>query len=181
VPTYCNAAGTACLTPEPACPPRGCPQGQVCGKAPNGCEYFLGGSRSAGSQTCTASRLIHTHNQSTNLLSKTGGGYLDCGACPNGQSCSLDSTQCVDECIPKPLCDRDHICGTLPNGCDGEVLCGVCVDGWTCNADGSACRRDNTTCTTLRESPCTGKVCGAAADGCGELAAAFTPPASLLV
>jgi hypothetical protein len=40
------------------------------------------------------------------------GGYIQCGLCPKGQSCSLDGKECVNECVPAIICDANRVCGT---------------------------------------------------------------------
>jgi hypothetical protein len=95
------------------------------------------------------------------------GGYLDCGKCNNGTTCSMDGKECVaGPCVPATFCSGDRVCGTQPNGCGGDILCGVCPAEQQCTPDGRSCEPEKKACVPQ---PCpASKACGLSPDGCGE-------------
>jgi hypothetical protein len=82
------------------------------------------------------------------------GGFINCGACPTGQSCFGNAC-----CTPATTCPSGQTCGTAPDGCGGFVTCGTCAAGQICLAGGTCCQRA-TACPA-------GQNCGTAPDGCG--------------
>ncbi|MGO9712467.1 MAG: hypothetical protein ACLQBL_26640 [Polyangiaceae bacterium] len=186
-PAVCGGGGPGiCGT---GCTPVGCPAGQNCGIASNGC----GGSVACG--TCTPPATCG------------GGGVAnECGAptctpqgCPAGQNCGQASNGCggltascgtctppeycggggagvcgigdAASCVPLTCAAQGVNCGQAGDGCGGVLDCGTCPGlncptpaqtcggGGTANVCGSACTP--TTCTAL------GLNCGPAGDGCG--------------
>jgi hypothetical protein len=63
------------------------------------------------------------------------GNSVDCGPCPEGQTCGAQQpNQCGSGPACKPL-DCAHAgaeCGKLGDGCGGLLDCGDCNAGWSC-------------------------------------------------
>ncbi|HEV3193321.1 MAG TPA: hypothetical protein VGY54_22590, partial [Polyangiaceae bacterium] len=101
------------------------------------------------------------------------GGIVDCGSCPQGQTCgAVVPGICGDaSCAPSVTScavNGGTYCGTIGDGCGRGVNCGDdCVAPETCGGSGVAnlCGKPNCTPTS-----CTfagGKYCGSVGDGCG--------------
>ena len=64
-----------------------------------------------------------------------GGGQVDCGTCPNGQLCGVNTPY---QCGPAPVCTPATCqslganCGLVGDGCGALLDCGVCPAGFTC-------------------------------------------------
>ena len=70
-----------------------------------------------------------------------------------------------DACVPQTCVALNANCGTLPDGCAGELYCGDCATGETCGAGGpNLCGEGQCTPTTCTAE---GAECGSISDGCG--------------
>ena len=106
-------------------------------------------------------------------------GLFACGQpsdCPSGYHCWSADNRCYDtkepECEPRS-CDQvisefaslgiTIECGSLPDGCDGEIECGSCPEGTTCGANGQnfVCGCEEVTCASADAE------CGQVATRCG--------------
>lgn len=98
------------------------------------------------------------------------GGFLQCGSCPEGQTCGGGGTAnaCgTPACQPATCQALGNSCGEVGDGCGGQLDCGTCPQGQTCGGGGTpnvcgtpaGCAR--TTCAAE------GKSCGTVPDGCG--------------
>ncbi len=105
--------------------------------------YDIGNNYCAG--TC---RGCAAQGVNCGITSDNCGGYVYCGTCASGYSCS--SNQCVASCTPN--CSG-KACGS--DGCGGS--CGTCASGYSCNTSGQ--------CVASCVPSCSGKACGS--DGCG--------------
>src|SRR5207248_1456961 len=61
-------------------------------------------------------------------------GYLDCGSCAAGQSCTAH--KCAANCTPKTCAQLGAQCGSASDGCGGTLACGSCPSGESCGAGG---------------------------------------------
>ena len=107
------------------------------------------------------------------------GGQQDCGGCPNGQTCGGDGIPNLCGSNPDAgTCTRlsctvagGKYCGTVGDGCGGQMDCGGCTGGQTCGGDGIAnvcgSAPDSGLCTPTVCQQATGKYCGVVGDGCG--------------
>ncbi|KAI9006297.1 hypothetical protein DFJ74DRAFT_740913 [Hyaloraphidium curvatum] len=95
-----------------------------------------------------------------------GGIGATCARCPSGLT-NADRTACVAQCRPsRTRCDAGIVCGTQPDGCGGQILCGVCASNQACSPDGTSCTNPDVNC--VPKPACdVGLVCGIQSDGCG--------------
>src|SRR5689334_13105638 len=65
---------------------------------------------------------------------------VDCGGCPDGQSCGGGGMPNVcgmgATCAPKTCADLAAECGLAGDGCGGMLDCGTCSVGDTCGGNG---------------------------------------------
>lgn len=59
------------------------------------------------------------------------GGKLDCGVCPEGQTCVSGKCQAAG-CNPKTCAQLGASCGQADDGCGGKLECGACPTDQTC-------------------------------------------------
>jgi hypothetical protein len=68
------------------------------------------------------------------------GGLLQCGNCPNGQTCVSGQCYAPDAgppmCIPKTCAQQNIQCGLAGDGCGNIIQCPACPTGQTCNSSG---------------------------------------------
>jgi len=84
---------------------------------------------------------------------------VDCGACPSGQQCDLQSHQC--SACPTLSCTAfGAACGTITDGCGAQINCGGCASPLVCDLFAQNC----VACTTAT---CAMNDCGSKSDGCG--------------
>ena len=81
----------------------------------------------------------------------------------------INNFNCVaidnDSCVPTSCVAMNADCGTLPDGCEGDLVCGECPIGQTCGAGGpNLCGTGECIPTTCEDQ---GAECGSIADGCG--------------
>lgn len=91
------------------------------------------------------------------------GGFLDCGACPAGQTCGgagVPNTCGDAPCAPKTCAALGATCGSTSDGCGGVLDCGVCAGAEVCTSQ-LQCECVPKTCASQ------GFTCGVASDGCG--------------
>ncbi|MCR4335917.1 MAG: class III signal peptide-containing protein [archaeon] len=98
----------------------------------------------AGEQ-CDSSNL----NEKTCVSQGFDGGTLSCD-----NNCRFDVGSCTGSCTPITICSAEQVCGSVSDGCGGQVNCGTCSGGQTCNASNQcvlACGpghiNNETTCT----------------------------------
>lgn len=99
------------------------------------------------------------------------GGVLQCGGCPDGQTCGGAG---VANACGVPACQATTCqalganCGGIADGCGGELDCGSCPQGQTCGGGGTAnvCGTPQAGCTPTT-CAAEGKSCGTIPDGCG--------------
>ncbi len=108
-------------------------------------------------------------------------GLFGCGQpsdCPSGYFCWSSDSRCYDsaepECMPKN-CEQvlaefaslgiEIECGSLPDGCEGSIVCGECPEGTVCGANGQsfACGCEENTCSSFGG----GVECGFVPTRCG--------------
>lgn len=75
------------------------------------------------------------------------GGYLSCGSCASGQTCTTTGSCCqATTCAA-----QGATCGVISNNCGGTLTCGACAFGQLCQA--SSCVTDSTPPSTAITSP----------------------------
>ncbi|MBL91987.1 MAG: hypothetical protein CMH56_09285 [Myxococcales bacterium] len=80
-----------------------------------------------------------------------------------------------EACVPTTCVALNANCGTLPDGCEGQLTCGECPMGQTCGAGGAnLCGAGECTPTTCEAQ---GAECGSISDGCGNTLSCGTCPA----
>lgn len=97
------------------------------------------------------------------------GGVLECGACPQGQTCGGGgaANMCgTGPCVPTTCEALGASCGAVANGCGGVLECGTCPQGQTCGGGGAANVCGTETCTPAT-CEALGATCGPVGDGCG--------------
>jgi hypothetical protein len=157
-----------------------CDAGEACGlDAPFQCGTLLTGT----DDECPAEIVdCAAVGAECGLIGNGCGGTIDCGGCAVGELCGLDTPQiCGTVPVCQPLSDAvacDGKCGIASNGCGSEVAGGVvdcdaafpCPGGETCGGGGvpNECGSGGAACQpNLQATACSGRVCGAASDGCG--------------
>ena len=125
-------------------------QGIQCGPAGDGCGNLIQCGKCPGGQTCggggqpgkcgapdggTCSKL--TCQDQSIQCGPAGdgcGGSLDCGNCPNGQTCGGGGTPgvCGTSCKPQTCATQNIDCGPAGDGCGGSLDCGNCSTGQVC-------------------------------------------------
>jgi hypothetical protein len=157
-PQVCGVGGVPNQCATPTCTKVGCPIGQNCGIAPDGC----GGSVPCG--MCTAPQTC-------------GGGGVpnQCGAptctpqgCPAGQNCGQAPNGCGGLTASCGTCTASEFCGGGGPGVCGVGDGGVCVpltcaqQGISCGMAGDGCGGTIASCGT-----CPGMNCPSPAQSCG--------------
>lgn len=181
-PQYCNAAGTECITPNPGCKKRGCPDGQICGLASDGCGGFIECGSCNGTQSCSTdgtecvdqcNPLNYCDPQHVCGTQPNGcGGEMLCGLCQDGWHCADDGSKCLPSnttcTTKKPNPCEGKVCGVTEDGCGNVISCGNCPDGKLCSADQSECTDDGSTvCVPKLKCDGPGHICGLEDNGCG--------------
>lgn len=138
----CTAPGLSCVYPEGTCVchapcvggclPVTCAQlGIQCGPAGDGCGALLLCGGCPPFQTCGG-----------------GGQYGHCGG----------DAGPPDACVPKTCADVGAQCGVVPDGCGGQIDCGICY-GWDCTPAMTGCPDSEPTsgapCSTPSGQRCT--------------------------
>jgi hypothetical protein len=96
-------------------------------------------------------------------------GVVDCGSCPNGQTCGGGGTpnQCGTSCTPLTCQAIGATCGPQSNGCGGQIAsCGPCDSDEVCQGTPSTCIpnlctnlcQDRATCSPGQQTSITGTV-----------------------
>jgi hypothetical protein len=159
-----------------------CPNGQLCGAStPNQCGdgSSAGSGGSGGSTSCKPSTCKELKANCGATTDTKCGGIVNCGTCPDGQTCGFGGpNQCGDNsgggsCTvdPATTCDgRGATCGHVADNCGNDLDCG----STTCPVKGQSCIQNvcNTpTCVVDPKTTCDGRgfSCGQAADNCGHL------------
>lgn len=96
------------------------------------------------------------------------GGLLECGTCPQGQTCGGGGVQgqCGETlCEPQTCADLGVECGPVGDGCGGVIECGTCPDGMLCGV-GAPGICGEPVCTP-KSCEDLGVSCGILGDGCG--------------
>ncbi len=90
------------------------------------------------------------------------GGKVDCGGCPQGQTCGGGGTnKCGNgQCNHKSCVQLSAECGFASDGCSAVLDCGTCPTGRVCSSS-NRCGCVATTCASQ------GAECGTIPDGCG--------------
>jgi hypothetical protein len=97
------------------------------------------------------------------------GGLLQCGGCPDGQTCGgggIPSVCGAATCKPKSCADQGIQCGPAGDGCGRPILCGSCPGNEICGGGGQPGVCGNQACTP-KSCAQQGIQCGSAGDGCG--------------
>ena len=105
------------------------------------------------------------------------GNLLDCGTCPNGQTCGGGGMngQCgypdAGQCTPETCQQQKINCGPAGDGCGGLLDCGTCPNGQTCGGGGQNGQCGSPDAGSCKPETCAqlGINCGPAGDGCGGL------------
>lgn len=158
-----------------------CPAGQTCGaNGPSLCgDGTAGTSGTGGMMDCTPSTCDELNANCGSTTDTKCGGVVDCGKCPDGQTCGFGGpNQCGDNsggggCVvdPATTCDgRGATCGHVADNCGNDLDCGPTK----CPVAGQSCIQNvcNTaTCVVDPATTCAGRgfTCGQAADNCGHL------------
>ncbi|WP_041454245.1 hypothetical protein [Anaeromyxobacter sp. K] len=131
-----------------------------------GCGSSGGGKR----ETCTPADCAAA-GASCGQVSDGCGGFLQCGGCPEGQTCGGGGTAnaCgAPACHPATCQSLGKNCGQVDDGCGGRLECGSCPQGQVCGGAGTpnVCGTPAAGCT---RTTCAkeGKTCGTIPDGCG--------------
>lgn len=148
-----------------------------------------------GTATCVPSTCAAYPGQCGAALSNGCGGTIDCSAaCTGGQTCDATSGTCTGTCVPA-TCQVGQ-CGSVSDGCGGNLACGTCPGGDPCVANqccqpascvpgqcgnfsngcggslscgcaqGESCQNGHCACQPLTQCPPTAR-CGSIPDGCG--------------
>jgi hypothetical protein len=185
---------TSCVTP-PACTPMTCAQQSIsCGPAGDGCGKQLDCGSCSSPQTCGGAGVpgqcgyrdagacapvsCAAQNIACGSAGDGCGNLLDCGSCPNGQTCGGGGVagQCgapnadAGSCVPTTCTQQNIACGPTGDGCGNLIQCGDCPAGQTCGGGGVAgqCGTPPVGCVPLTCQQ-QGFNCGPAGDGCGNL------------
>jgi hypothetical protein len=172
-------------------------QGFNCGPAGDGCGNAIdcgscinpgetcggGGSASVcGNSTCVPKTCAAYPGANCGKVADGCGGVVDCGTCPVGQVCGgglpdggpgKHNVCGFSSCTPQTCAAVGAQCGSIGDGCGGQLECGPClVPGQHCGGGGpnkcGGCTP--TTCQAI------GAECGPAGDGCGGLLDCGTCP-----
>lgn len=129
-----------------------------------------GGDGKTGDAVCTPATCASL-NASCGEASDGCGGVLQCGGCPDGQTCGgagAENACGTPACQPATCQALGASCGAIGDGCGGQLDCGSCPQGQVCGGGGAAnvcgtpqARCARTTCAVE------GKTCGTIPDGCG--------------
>jgi hypothetical protein len=128
---HCGPAGDGCGG-QLDCGP--CPNGQSCG---GGGQNGQCGAIDSG--TCTPETCASQHINCGPAADGCGG-LLQCGPCPNGQTCGGggQAGQCgAPKCVPKTCQDLGFNCGMTGDGCGGALDCGTCQPPQSCGGGGT--------------------------------------------
>jgi hypothetical protein len=110
-----------------------CTNGQICGlNTPNQCDTPTSGQQ-CSKLSCTAL------DADCGVIGDGCGGTVQCGACPNGQVCGLNTPfKCATPpaCVPSRACQSQD-CGAIGDGCGGLLDCGGCPSGQACGINNS--------------------------------------------
>ncbi|MDP9151093.1 MAG: hypothetical protein M3O36_14270, partial [Myxococcota bacterium] len=81
------------------------------------------------------------------------GGTLQCGSCPEGQTCGGGGTnKCgTNACVPTTCMQANAGCGVVSDGCSKVLDCGGCAAPLTCSGGGmpNRCGCTPATCSSL--------------------------------
>lgn len=95
------------------------------------------------------------------------GGTLDCGTCPDGETCGAGGPNLcgVGTCVRKTCFDLGASCGPISDGCDDVLDCGGCPVPQSCGGGGvpNVCGCRARSCAEL------GASCGTVPDGCKDV------------
>ncbi len=137
-PKTCAALGISCGPAGDGCGGQldcgSCPNGQSCG---GGGQNGQCGAIDAG--VCTPTTCA-SQNIACGPAGDGCGNLLQCGTCPNGQTCGGGgvSGQCgAPKCVPKTCQDFGYNCGKTGDGCGAEIDCGTCTPPQTCGGAGT--------------------------------------------
>lgn len=142
-------------------------------------EFVVGDSTAEPTRDCKALTCADVE-ATCGLIGDGCGGVVDCGGCPDGQTCGGGGTpsQCGAPACAKLTCaELDQDCGPAGDGCGGTIAsCGACGPGEFCGGGGpSKCGSQLAggadgggacvpfTCADV------GANCGPVSDGCGGL------------
>ncbi|HKO90959.1 MAG TPA: hypothetical protein VJU61_07400, partial [Polyangiaceae bacterium] len=175
VPVSCAALGNSCGVVADGCGGTldcgSCADGALCGiVSPSVCTTL--------SELCVpATQAEACAGKQCGLEGDGCGGTLDCGSCPDGQTCGVAQPfQCAalpvstaDNCPARlgSCADVSAECGLVGNGCGGLFDCGACPSGELCGVDGPNQCGSIPACVPLEPAlACAGK-CGLVSNGCG--------------
>jgi MYXO-CTERM domain-containing protein len=120
-------------------------------------------SECSPTQICAVSTTVSTDD----VCVACGGDGQPCctgSTCTAPDTCGGGGTTNVCGCTPKAACPSPDDCGTLPDGCGGNVTCGAaCTAPQTCGGGGTS---NVCGCTPATSCPASAE-CGTVPDGCG--------------
>jgi hypothetical protein len=193
----CGGAGVPGQCGEPdggSCAPITCAsQGVFCGPAGDGCGGTLECGTCANGQTCggggvrgqcgapdagaCAPLSCGAQNVACGPAGDGCGNLVQCGDCPEGQSCGGGGTRgrCgapdAGSCAPLTCNEQNIGCGPAGDGCGNLIQCGVCPEGQTCGGGGvpNQCGLPDAGYCTAQTCAQLQVGCGPTGDGCGDL------------
>ena len=95
------------------------------------------------------------------------GGKIECGTCPDGQTCGGGGTnKCgTGQCVAKSCTELQAECGLASDGCSVVMDCGQCTAPEVCGGDGI----DNQCSCTAKSCAQLGASCGTVSTTCGDV------------
>ncbi len=110
----------------------------------------------------------------SSTLAVAAAALLIAGCSDNGGS---TPKQDAAPCVPTTCAAQGKECGTMPDGCGGQISCGTCSGALTCGGGGVANVCGTGTICTPTTCTAEGKNCGGISDGCADVINCGTCPA----
>jgi hypothetical protein len=90
----------------------------------------------AAAATCCVADTCDARGASCGLINDGCGGLVECGGCPEGQTCGGGGEPNACGCSPIACADVFATCGEIDDGCGGTLDCGGCRAPETCGGGG---------------------------------------------
>jgi hypothetical protein len=163
-----DCGSCVCAPPCPVCQScdattgqcRSVPDGPACGEG-----VRCAGGRCVCDSTSCAGGCCQSGTCHVDDDAACGTGGRSCVACTGPNTCGGGGTSGQCGCTPTTCAAQGKDCGTIPNGCSGELACGDCADPNICGGGGTAnvcgCLANETvTAVDNRGACCGGSCCG---------------------
>ncbi|MCK6571536.1 hypothetical protein L6V77_10635 [Myxococcota bacterium] len=85
---------------------------------------------------CCVPDTCDARGASCGLINDRCGGVVDCGTCPDGETCGGGADPHGCGCTPLTCADLFATCGEIDDGCGGTLNCGACRAPETCGGGG---------------------------------------------